>query len=189
MRGAGRARTEVPCTHPLRRRLTGPGHSPQPMSASRGRGPGTNCFGYLRKSSAGLHESRTVWTAQVEPAPLPPPTGRRTGTAPGTARTDPRGAELSRSLAHRPGPARHHHLRGTHGDQETLKSLGFREQEITGTKRRFAFALETCFLHQIIWTLCRVGGCKWTSSHNPQPHTCTPHRLPHHSPRFFVRLF
>lgn len=49
--------------------------------------------------------------------------------------------------------------------------------------------METCFLHQIIWTLCRVGGCKWTSSHNPQPHTCTPAPASPSSPRFFVRLF
>lgn len=101
---------------PLRRRLTGPGHPPQPMSASRG-GPWTQSLRLLRLLASAVGNQNRVATAQVDPAP------HRFRAA---HRTVPRGTEGSCSPARRPGPARHRHrrLRSTHGEQETLKEFG-----------------------------------------------------------------
>lgn len=92
--------------------MTGPGHSPQPMSASRG-GPWNQLLRLLRVVRWAARKQNRVWTAQVEPA-LPPPTGRRTGAGTRT-RTDPRGAGELRPQPRSPPRTRSsHHLRGTH---------------------------------------------------------------------------
>lgn len=119
--GAGVHRRPAPAPRPPAK-IDGTWHSPQPMSVPGG--PWNQLLRLLKSRPLGCTKAEQSLDCPGGAGALPPPTGGRTAPRRGPHRTDPRGAELSCSLAHRPGPARHHHLRGTHGDQETLKEFG-----------------------------------------------------------------
>lgn len=145
MRGGGAGRAPETRLHPAPlRRIDGTWALAPANEARPGAGPGTSCFGYLRGRPLGCRKRARVWTAQVEPAPA---TADRQAHrhAGDRTRTDPRGAELSRSLAHAQDPLVTTPPRHPWGPGDFKRVWGFGSREITGTKRRFALPWKRVF--------------------------------------------
>lgn len=123
---------------PLPRRLTGPGHPPQPMSASRG-GPWTQSLRLLRVVASAVGNQNRVGTAQVDQAAQPAPTGdaplpRRAPHRAARDRVELQPHAPPRTLSPPPPPQ---HPWGT-GDFKGV--WGFGSREITGTERRLSLS-------------------------------------------------
>lgn len=177
---------------PLRRRLTGPGHPPQPMSASRG-GPWTQSLRLLRLLASAVGNQNRDATAQVDRAPRPAPTGdaplpRRAPhcSARDRGELQPRAPPRTRSPPPPPPPQ---HPWGT-GDFKGV--WGFGSREITGTERRLSLPWERFLLRVDAAPGRGQGGVSAESgpSYTIRTHTAHVHGAASPSlPCLFVRLF
>lgn len=142
--GAGRSGAHwrpAPAPLPRRRRLTGLGHPPQPMSASWG-GPWNPLLRLLRVVGAAVGKQSRAGTVQWEQAGRPAQTWWRTGAAlHGSARGRAEPQPHAQPRTHSPPPLPQHPW----GPRDFKGVWGFGSREITGREKRLSLPWKRFF--------------------------------------------